>query len=171
MQKVGQLLNLVHTKLVSSEAGTLSKTGTEPLRYPDWLRDIFTLMTATYGSLWSNQFVDEQTTEAIKRVWFFQLREFEESDLRPAILEAGKRFAYPPKPAELIEMVKNVQHRKRDREQFRIMDEKRQLPAPPKAPLTREVLQAKVKMWEKLGMTHKAEECLDEISRMDLQEK
>lgn len=141
------------------------------MRYPDWLRDIFTLMTATYGSMWSNQFIDEKTAEAIKRVWFFQLKEFEQDEIREAVLQAGKQFTYPPKPAELIEVCRNVRHRKRDREEFRIMDEKRQLPAPPKAPPSREVLKAKADMWSKIGRHQKAQECLDAIARMDLQEK
>lgn len=147
------------------------ETGTEKPSYPLWLRDIFALMSATYGSLWANQFTDQDTTEAIKRVWYMQLKEFEADDIREGVFQAGKQFSYPPKPAELIEVVRNVRNRKRDKEDFRIMDEKRQLPAPPKAPPSREVLQAKAEMWGKIGRHQKAQECLDEIARMDLQEK
>lgn len=146
------------------------ETGTKPA-YPLWLRDVFTLMAATYGSLWSNQFVDELTTEAVKRVWWMQLKDFEDEEIRAAIFQAGRDFAYPPKPAELLEILKFNRKRNEDREYFRIMDEKRQLPSPPKAPPTREVLQAKAEMWRKLGLTAKEQECLDEIARMDLQEK
>lgn len=82
-----------------------------------------------------------------------------------------RNLTFPPKPAELIEILDFNRKRRLDKEYFRIMDEKRLLPAPPKLPATREVLEAKAKMWQKLGMREKKQGCLDEIARMDLQEK
>lgn len=141
------------------------------MEYPTWLRDIFTLMTATYGNLWTDQFLDEVTGEAIKRVWYFQLKDFEPTIIRQGILQAGKQYRFPPKPAEMLEILTYLKHRQRDEEHFKILQENRLIEAPPRLPPTREVLMAKLEMWRKLGMMSKIREIEDALAAMDLQEK
>lgn len=141
------------------------------MAYPGWLRDIFVLMTATYQSLWANQFVDEITTEAIKRVWWMQLKEFKPNEIREAIFAAGTKYKYPPKPAELIEIIKNVRDRQKDKDYFKMMDEKRLLPKPTIKSLSKESLLMKIKMWESLGRMDKVKAIEDEIAGLDMQKE
>lgn len=170
MQTVKQAAHSLIDKLQRNELGTLSRTGNE-MSYPSWLRDFFALMSATYGGLWNEQFLDAVTTEAIKRVWYIQLKDYEPEVIQLGMIEAAKMYRFPPKPAELIEILQSLRRQAKSREDFRIMEEKRLLPAPPRLPPTREVLEAKLKMWQKLGMGQKAKEVEDVLTAMDLQKE
>lgn len=144
-----------------------STTGTK-IEYPTWLRDFFVLMTATYGALWSNQFLDDNITEALKRIWYFQLKNYAEFDIRQAMLECGRTFDMPPKPSQFIEIVQKLKRIREDRELFRKQEEQALLPKPARKPLSREALEAKVKMFESIGMHAKAEVYANEIRHMDM---
>lgn len=146
-----------------------SRTGNdEP--YPFWLRNVFVLMGATYGSLWSEQFLDEQTTESIKRVWYLQLKDYPADVIQKAMMDAVGVFKFPPKPADLIDILKAKQRLINSNEQMAIREKNRLLEAPILPP-SRKTLEAKRQMWGKLGMIKKLQEVEDEIARMDLQEK
>jgi hypothetical protein len=172
MQQVKQTVVSLVDKLRQSEHGiSLPTQTTGQTNYPAWLRDIFTLFAATYGNLWNEQFLNETTGKAVARVWFFQLKEFESSLIRQAILQAGKIYKYPPKPAELIEILRSLQHRKKDAECFREHDNNRLLEKPAKQPVSREVMEKKAEMWRKLKRFDKEKDIMDALSHMDLQEK
>lgn len=128
-------------------------------------------MTVTYANLWTDQLYDEQMIEATKRLWYQHLKDFEPKIIQEAALEATTRCEFPPKPKEMLEIVRSKNRlylaNKQMDENFkmRAIEDKR-----PKT-YSKKTLEAKVAMWEKLGMHHKAQEYRDEISRMDLQKE
>jgi hypothetical protein len=162
MKQIGEIAKLVLVEKCSEQAQASSKDG-KRISYPLWLRDIFTMFAAIYGQLWLNQFIDEEMTEVIKRTWWMLLKDFEQIEINVAAEEVYKKFAYPPKPAQMLEILKFNRNRRKDNETFRILDEKRLLPMPQKAPDSLEVLEAKAKMWDNLGLILRATKVRDEI--------
>ncbi len=126
------------------------------------------LMNAAYGSIWTNQFEDEHVADMIKRLWFYHLKHYEELDIRRAMTEVGKLFSLPPKINEFLEVVKKVKRIREDRLNFKQQDEARLLPKPERKSLSREALEAKVKMFESLGLHDKAKAYAHEICHMDM---
>lgn len=126
------------------------------------------LMNAAYGSIWMNQFEDEHVADMIKRLWFYHLKHYEELDIRRAMTEVAKLFNMPPKINEFLEVVKKVKRIREDRLNFKQQDEARLLPKPERKPSSRETLEAKVKMFESIGMHAKAETYANEIRHMDM---
>jgi hypothetical protein len=151
----------------------LSETGIDH-NFPYWLKDIFTLMMATYGNLWANQFLDKETSAVIKRMWWLNLKDYTTAEVNEAMLEIIRTLAYPPKPVELISAVKSVRQKRLREEEKRMWEmnlKENRLLTKEKMPPSRDVLHAKAEMWVRLGKPLRAQECLDEINRMDLQEK
>lgn len=152
------------------KSGTDSKTGVRE-SYPAWLRDLFTLMSVTYTGLWNDAISDDYAFRAAQKVWYIALRDFHEDHIRKGIIEAVKIYRFPPRPAEVIEQVKNFKDRAKDIEDQRIMDENRLLPKPERKPPSRAILLAKLEMWRKLGLIEKMKQVEDEITRLDMQKE
>lgn len=139
--------------------------------YPYWLRDLFAIFTATYGLLWSNQFVDDEIVSAIKKVWWMNLKCFEKEEILHAALEAAKKYNFPPKISEIVSMIESFKKEK-ERKQYFIdqTDKKLQLIEKNALP-TRKELEAKLQMWEKLGNSRRADECMRKIAGLDMQKE
>lgn len=153
-------------KQVSNEVGTSSATCDGKMVYPRWLTEIFILLTASYGQLWTDQFLDDAVNEAIKRLWYFQLKEFDQQMIRDAILQFSRISKYPPKPAELIEILESLRRdeKERQRENLQCLEGNKIFTKQS----THQSLQAWSKIWKLLGRQQKAEEVeqkLNEISQ------
>lgn len=136
--------------------------------YPAWLKDFFTGMQFAYRKLWTDHLYDKETIEAAKKFWYMHLKDFYPEIIRKAIIETTNKYQYPPQPSQVVEIIKKLNNAKRDSEHFRQMDEKALLPKPSRKPLSREALEAKVKMFESLGMHAKAEAYANEIRHLDM---
>lgn len=141
------------------------------MEYPVWLKEIFTLMSVLYGTLWTDQMKDEEVAKATKGVWYFYLKDFAVEIIRAGMIEAGKLYQYPPKPSQVIEIMKGLERRERDRLKFE--ERAMRLPRSQKtggvdAP---HVLEAKRAMWIRLKRFDKVREIDETISAMDLQKK
>jgi hypothetical protein len=136
--------------------------------YPTWLRDLFTLMSVTYSTFWDEAIADDIAFKSAQCMWYAIFKDYEPHLIQDGMLEAVKIYEYPPKPAQLLEIVISKQRLHRANEAMRIRNESRLLPRPPLD--MHKVLNAKLEMWKKLGMTKKFEETMDEIARLDSEE-
>jgi hypothetical protein len=128
------------------------------------------LLNSLYGAMWSDQFIDEVVTFTIKKLWLHYLKDYSPSLIHEAIIETGKTFKLPPKPADLLVILKMLKKREEDRLEF-----ERKLGKAPRSHLTPiprytlEILEAKKAMWLKLRRHDKVRILEDEIASLAMQ--
>lgn len=141
------------------------------MEYPTWLKEIFTLMSVLYGNLWTDQMIDQDIEKAMKGVWYFYLKDFPVEIIRAGIVEAGRLYQYPPKPSQMIEIMKGLERKRKDMENFK--EKQVALERSPYTPKgdSPEILEAKKAMWLRLKRYDKVRKIEDALAAMDLQKK
>lgn len=72
------------------------------------LKKLFYMFAVNYRELWTQPLQELEAQRANEVMWSFALKDFAEEIIMEAALEAIKRFEFPPKVSQMIEIAKAI---------------------------------------------------------------
>lgn len=112
----------------------------------------------------------EEMSKAMAALWEHTLKNYDAEIIRTSTLIAINQFNYPPTPRQMLDIVESEFRKKKWDDEMKIREQTRLLGHARSKITPRKVLDARLQMWQQLGMARKVQEVMDDIARLDRKE-